>query len=63
MPVQTLLLEEMSWLQIREGVTAVSPIGVLGDAGLATAELGARLFKALQDKMEEEIRRRLSCDC
>jgi len=41
------------------GITAISKNGILGDARHADAELGARYFKALQDKQEQVIRDKL----
>jgi creatinine amidohydrolase len=43
----------------KEGVTAVTPNGILGDAKLATPELGVKLFKVIQDRLEAEIRKKL----
>lgn len=43
-----------------QGVTSVSEIGVMGDPTNASAERGARYFKALQDVQEQIVREHLA---
>ncbi len=44
----------------REGVTAVSPLGIMGDPTGADVERGKRYFSRLQDKLTAEVKQKLA---